>query len=537
MRTLCLISLPLFAAACGDTSMMMTGSDASVPADLTMSASPDLTMQSGGLSITTGSGVVNGKTEGTTRAFLGIPYAAPPVGDLRWKPPQAPAPWATPRDATKVGPGCPQIQPFTNTYDDTSNEDCLTLNVWTPSTASQLPVMFFIHGGSFTSGSGGLPLYDGEKLSEAGNTVVVTINYRLGPLGFMGHSALTAEDPNYKSSGNYGFEDQLAALKWVKSNIAAFGGDPAHVTIFGESAGAQSVFAHLTSPKSTGLFARALAESGYYLIYPTQSQAETQGATVATAAGCTDADPVKAIACMRGKTAKEVINAMPPVGVGFGGITWGPVIDNLDITDSAILLLEKGNFQHVPFLLGTNGNEGTIFLYSVNVASDADNKAFLTPLVGDILAGNVVAEYPTSSYPSAKDALADALGDGLFVCPTRRIARASVTAGDPTYLYHFTHAINFILPNLGAFHSAELPFVFDTPYITFMLSGQEIPLSMAMQGYWTRFASTSDPNGNSAFMWPKYDMSGDQNITLDLTIAANAHLNQMHCDFWDKQLP
>ncbi|MBP6729758.1 MAG: carboxylesterase family protein, partial [Microthrixaceae bacterium] len=212
------------------------------------------------LDVTIDSGPIEGKLVGSTRAFLGIPYAAAPVGDLRFRSPQPVEPWTDTRAYTEVGPGCPQSPVFVTTV----SEDCLTLNVWTPAAPSSaaLPVMVFLHGGAFVGGSGGQINYDGQRLSESGRVIVVTINYRLGPLGFLSHPALAAEDPAHATSGMYGLEDQTAALAWVKANAAAFGGDPGNVTIFGESAGGISACLHLVMPASAGLFDRAIIESG-----------------------------------------------------------------------------------------------------------------------------------------------------------------------------------------------------------------------------------------------------------------------------------
>ena len=210
------------------------------------------------LRVATESGVVHGEKDGTIRHFLGIPYAAPPVGPLRWKPPQRAPAWQGTRDATVVGTQCPQTLSYSGASYD---EDCLFLNVWTPSGAHDLPVMVWLHGGAFIFGSGGDKYYDGSKLAQHG-VVVVTINYRLGVLGFLAHPALDVEDPSFPSSGNYGLLDQEAALAWVQRNIAAFGGDPKQVTLFGESAGGFSTCVQYLSSHTAGLFERAIAESG-----------------------------------------------------------------------------------------------------------------------------------------------------------------------------------------------------------------------------------------------------------------------------------
>jgi para-nitrobenzyl esterase len=289
----------------------------------------------------TDKGPVQGTVSGASRLFFAIPYAAPPVGDLRWKSPAPHAPWTTPVSAIQPGPACGQLDALTSmSFDTTTSEDCLTLNVWAPKAASSspAPVMLWIHGGSFVIGSGGSPDYDGQALSEATGAVVVTINYRLGPLGFLALPALHSEDPAHPSSGMYGIEDQRAAMAWVQKNVAGFGGDPQNVTLFGESAGGISVCTHLISPPSKGLFQRAIIESGACAtgLATTETAAQTQGANVAAKLGCSPSD----LACLRGKKVDEVLLALPtsPFETITGGVSWGTVVDGLNLPDDPIKL-------------------------------------------------------------------------------------------------------------------------------------------------------------------------------------------------------
>lgn len=492
------------------------------------------------LVVTTDKGAVAGTSLGKTRSFVGIPYAAPPVGPLRWKSPQPAAAWATPRDAKTLGSQCPQFGLFTGKWDDDTNEDCLTLNVWTPTGATQRPVMVWIHGGGFTAGSGDLSGYDGQKLSEVGDVVVVTLNYRLGVLGYLAHAALSAEDPAHPGSGNYGIEDQRAALQWVKTNIAAFGGDPANVMIFGESAGAESVFTHMVSPGSAGLFQRALAESGYLLAMPTLTAAQAQGDKLATQVGCTDAASV--LTCLRALDPQMLSSALFHPALGKLDPNWAPVIGTDVLPDNPLASMRAGTVAKVPFIVGTLENEANLG-YAVSTFPDdkSVHDAFAAMVPADRLDA-LIAQYPVAAFPTRKDAVEQASTDSAFACPSRRVARYAATAGVPTRLYRFQHAIeNAPIAGLGAFHGSEIPFVFGNPYvestIRFDVSDDERPLSAAVMGYWTRFATTGDPNGGGGPAWPAYDAAGDMALVLDTTIVAQTGLTSGRCDFWDSVQP
>ena len=497
-----------------------------------------------GTTVTTDKGDVVGVTssDGKVNAFLGIPYAAAPVGDLRWKPP-APAPaWTTPRMATSIGLACPQVSNALTGAAPPNGEDCLFLNVWTPTSATNAPVMVFIHGGSFTFGQGGDPLYDGAALSHLG-VIVVTINYRLGALGFMAHPALSAEDA-HGSSGNYGLLDQQAALGWVKTNIAAFHGDPTKVTIFGESAGAISVGAHIVSPLAAGLFSRALSESGtvYLVTEPlkdpstpsTVDSAEEYGAAFATKLGCTDASP---LACLRGKAVADILSAQGNSLELTPGVTFSPNVDGYVLPSSPILRMTAGQTNDVPYLLGTNADEATLFDSTLTITNDTEYRAAVAA-EAPTLVDSILAIYPSSAYPTPKDAFNAFMTEALFVCPARFVARASASRVKQTYLYQYTHvdSVGAAL-GWGAFHSSELPLVFGN--FTGVFSGAtdvEKSLSASMMGYWTRFAATGDPNDPSgaALAWPQYTEAADQNIVLGDTISVEANLVKDHCDALEK---
>jgi para-nitrobenzyl esterase len=317
-----------------------------------ISSSSGINSQAASCFVTTTSGHIQGQDLGASCAFLGIPFAAPPVGNLRWKPPQQAAAWAPATlNATTNPPPCPNVNPPGSTT-TTGNEDCLKLNIWTPNPApsAPAPVLVWIHTGAFQAASANLPDSNGRRMAEQTGAIVVAANYRVGPFGFMGHRALTIENPGYRSSGNYGFLDQRAAFAWVRDHIAAFGGDPNKVAIGGQSAGGHSVSLHLVSPGSAGLFHRAIAQSGTASTrWPMLADAEALGDRLAVKLGCTD--PSQVLACLRSKTRAEVLLAFPNGQQEFAQtprVAWGPVVDGLDIPDQPRRLYEMGAFNRVP---------------------------------------------------------------------------------------------------------------------------------------------------------------------------------------------
>jgi para-nitrobenzyl esterase len=540
VRSLIVVAL-LAAAGCGNHDD--AAPDGGTP-DGAAAGPPPLTVQ-------VAQGALQGKpADGGGRAFLGIPYAAPPVGALRFRAPQPAAAWSGVRDATKRGPMCPQFQLMVGggkpTIATGTDEDCLSLNVWTPAAATAArPVMVFLHGGAFVLGSGGDAVYDGANLANAGDVVVVTLNYRLGPLGFAALAALDGEDPASPTSGNYGLVDQRAALQWVHDNIATFGGDPSDVTLFGESAGGASVCLHLVSPGSQGLLHRALMESGpcTAFSYPVRDAWEAQGQQLATALGCSGADPTSVRACLRAASVENLLTALPlRTEIVFGpGVSWQPWVDGTVVPDQPAALFAAGHQADVPLLLGANEDEGSLFfkVLGAHVADDADLRLQLVtlyPAAPSSTLDAVMARYSSATFGTAQDAAIRLVGD-VLVCDARRVARMHAAAGRPTFLYHFTRAFKWIVPGLGAFHSAELPFVFDNAYQFIPLANAELPLSMAMQGYWSRFAAAGDPNAHDAsattVAWPAYAAASDTDLQLDLTIATQTGLRKDACDFWD----
>jgi para-nitrobenzyl esterase len=437
-----------------------------------------------------------------------------------------------------MGPACPQLDFVTSSPMAGTSEDCLTLNIWTPAspTAAPAPTLFWIHGGGFATGSGGDPSFDGKVLSEATGAVVVTINYRLGPLGFLAHSALASEDSAYPSAGNYGIEDQRAALRWTQTNIAAFGGNPRSVTIFGESAGGISVCLHLLSLRSGGLFHRAILQSGPCTLGTgkTEKDAEVLGDKLADELLCSD--PNSVLECLRSKTADEIVAAITPTRTSLtgGGLGWYPNIDGFNLLDAPTKLFETGVFSKLPTLLGANKNEGTVFFTpGAPPLTEADFVALMESYFPDS-APAIVAKYASATYGTVQKAAEEALGDGLFVCPTRFAARALSQAGAPTYLYQFEHAVtSAMFPGFGAFHSSDIPFIFGNPYWDIMLDAGEQELAKTMRGYWGRMATSGNPNGQGAPVWPRYDPATDQHLVIDLTFGAAHGLKADLCDFWD----
>ncbi len=473
----------------------------------------------------------NGKP---VRVWKGIPYAAPPVGALRWKPPERAAAWSGVRECTKFGPACPQpALPLFETPEG-QDESCLFLNVWAPAGAEKLPVMFWIHGGSYVVGSGAQTLYDGEHLARRG-VVLVTINYRLGPFGFFCHRALSKESGK-NASGDYGLLDQVAALEWVKRNIAAFGGDPGLVTVFGESAGAGSVGALLCSPLAKGLFHRAILESGTPFARPLHEDArgmeaaEKTGERIARALGCDEAkDP---LAALRAKSAPELLAAASPSVNPIGeGNVFGPVIDGWVIPEDPVLVTVSGKLRDVPLLLGTTENEGSVFLLGSPAARSVEAYTKFARTLFGKESGPLLEHYAAATDDDVPAALEKLVTDVYFVAPTRTVARSRRESR--TWLYHFTRVSETAKAlKLGACHGLELRYVFGT------LEGSGVrdvdhALSKAMGAAWVRFARTGDPNGGDLPAWPAFTREKDEHLEFGDTIRAGSGLHRESCDLID----
>jgi len=498
-------------------------------------------------------GRVGGVRRSSVWAYLGVPYAAPPVGDLRWRPPERVADWKDVRACDRYGPSCPQAGGIFG-GGGSQSEDCLSLNVWTPpgEQGRRLPVMVFIHGGSFLSGSGSM--YDGSSLA-AHDVVVVTINYRLGPFGFFAHPLLTAESP-HGSSGNYGLLDQRAALEWVRRNIAEFGGDPAAVTVFGESAGGASVVDHLVSPGSDGLFAQAIVQSAPYIddgivIYSTRplAVAERLGADLSRQLGCADApDELEAL---RDVPAERLLEVGDPGDDIFPtGITYQPVVDGWVLPDVPVDLLADGRFSRVPLVVGSTRDEADIAAIGTGPADldAAEAQRALRRIYGehfDAIMGLFSSSAGqdgggdgegTGAEGDAGDAEDEALRAAvesvtltLFTAPARYAADRMAATGTPTYRYLFTAAP--LGDGLGAFHGSELPYVFGSDMLNLDLTGdRSAELSAAMMRYWTTFAADGDPNGGDLPDWPRWSPDTQPTQELGWAIRTIERYQDHQCD-------
>jgi para-nitrobenzyl esterase len=491
--------------------------------------------------VLTDRGFVRGVSTSNGDEFLGIPYAAPPVGDLRWRAPQPAARWHGVRDATKFGNHCPQnATPFGVA---STTEDCLYLNVYTPPGGGLLrPVMVYIHGGAFLTGES--DDYGSRRLLDRG-VVVVTINYRLGALGFLADSGLTAESPG-ASSGNYGFMDQQVALRWVRRNIAAFGGNPLDVTIFGESAGGLSVHAHLASPRSKGLFDRAIAESGSYaLTQPTLAAAEAQGASFAASVQCDPQDT----ACLRALPVSSVL-----ANQSTSATAYMPIVDGTELTQSIGPAFSSGQFNRVPVIEGSNHDEFRLFVALLfelpNGPVTAEQyPAYVAALLGlpASVAAQVVpavlAEYPLSNYSSPGVALSAVGTDAAFSCNTLTVQK-SLSQYVPTWAYEFSdpNAPQRFLPpvsfSYGAYHSAELQYLFDLPVTVPApaLTPDQEALAGALVSYWTSFARRADPNSLRTPFWRGLTSATDSSEMMvppvPQSYTETAFAADHKCSFW-----
>jgi para-nitrobenzyl esterase len=456
------------------------------------------------LVVKTDKGSVRGVAKGDMREFLGIPYAAPPVGSLRWRPPQDAAAWTGVKATTSFAPHCPQnATPYGVA---STSEDCLYLNVYTPrklTRGKSYPVMFWIHGGALIVGES--DDYDPSRLVAKG-VIVVTTNYRLGLLGFLAHPALTAESG---ASGDFGWLDQQAALRWVQRNISAFAGARGNVTVFGESAGGFSTHAQLASPLANGLFAKAIVESGAYaLTQPSLATAEASGQLAAARMGCAD----QSLACMRAAPVSAVIAANNVTSIV-------PPVDNKVLTQSIGTAFSSGQFNHVPVIEGSNKDEWRLFVAQSEASlGPLAPSAYIQAIAANLgvsvpVATAISAAYPLSVYGGNPSLAVGAIGtDAVFSCPARRAAR-SLVGFTPTYQYEFADPAppmrffsNISFPT-GAYHASEIQYLFVTSNspVPGTLSASQQQLSNAMVTYWTQFAKTGTPNGGGAPNWPKFD--------------------------------
>jgi para-nitrobenzyl esterase len=496
--------------------------------------------------VPTNEGPVRGAESAAVKEYLSIPYAAPPVGELRWRPPQPHARWRRPLGATHFGSHCPQTASFAGAA--STSEDCLYLNVFVPNEgpgrglAKHLPVMVWIHGGGFTSGES--DDYDPTRLVQQG-VVVVTLNYRLGALGFLAHPALSAESGDH-SSGNYGLMDQQAALRWVQRNIAKFGGNPKNVTIFGQSAGGLSVYAQLASPLAAGLFQRAIAQSGSYaMTLQSLSQAEASGVGVATSLGCSN--ETTAAACLRAAPVSKIL-ADQTTDNGFSIV---PPVDGHVLPHSLEAAFQSGDFNRVPVIEGTTHDEFTLFyklavedIFGVfpPVAYPFVVSIFVPELHVQATAAEVLFQYPLGAYgESVGRAVSAITTDVAFSCPARRATQA-MSQFVPTFQYELKdpNVPQVFVPPAsfpyGAYHGSDLLFLFDSPTRGHApLSAAEDRLAEAMVRYWTQFARTADPNSASTPKWSPYEVGTEalQSLEPPTPVSETGFAGDHKCAFWD----
>jgi para-nitrobenzyl esterase len=446
--------------------------------------------------VPTAAGPVRGVVAEGVASFKGIPYAAPPVGDRRWRPPAAVMPWSEPLDAAAYGAIC--IQPPANGDPGVGplpmSEDCLTLNIWAPRGARDLPVMVWIHGGGYNNGSGTAALYDGAALARRG-VVVVTINYRLGRLGFFDHPALAADRAADAPAGNYGVMDQIAALQWVRDQIAAFGGDPGNVTVFGESAGAVAVMQLMIAPDARGLFHRAAVQSGLGrqrsalldLDRPGRPSAQSLGRAWARTAGLpTDVDT----ATLRAVPAEKLLSPMPAF------YSDNLIVDGRVLTEDVVQAFAAGRQAPVPLLIGTNSAEFW-WIRPTDAGAYGRTDDALTDDEHDAL---------LAAYGGPEGYDQHVVSDLIFNEPARHLARLHARAGNPTWLYRFDVVPESNPePSGGATHASERPYVFETlGTVGRPLGERDFAASRAMAAYWTDFARAGNPNGGDRQAWPAF---------------------------------
>jgi para-nitrobenzyl esterase len=483
--------------------------------------------------VQTEGGVVQGAQAGATWSWKGVPFAAPPIGALRWRAPEPPACREGVSDALVFGPACAQVD---GSGAMIGSEDCLALNIWAPVTAtpaSALPVLVFIHGGGHQQGAASQQLpdgtvqYDGQRFVEHSGAILVTIDYRLGPFGFLAHPALSAETAD--GSGNYGMLDQIAALRWVRDNIAGFGGDPSRVMAFGESAGAVSVCRLIASPRAAGLFSTAGIESGACVAIPL-ADAEAHGIEIATEVGCSDA------ACLRGVTMEALLATVDPLEAARGRQAYDGVIDGTIMPAAPLDVIEAGQHNRVPVIIGSNTDEqgrAVPIPFTQDYEEAVAEYAAALGLPG--LAPQLVAHYPVDEYETPRDALVAMMTDVKFTCTTRRAVRALAAAQtEPVFRYVFGKIFDEAGTQLqiaGAWHGIELWYIFDMD--------ADVPTTpdgavvAAVNAAWSGLAATGTP----AIDWPAYDLTSEAHVFFADPISVEYGYRNEQCDWLDSLSP
>jgi len=491
--------------------------------------------------------------------FFGIPFAAPPVGKLRFQRPQPPQTWSSVRQCVEPAASCPQ---YLVGNLELGHEDCLYLDIYLPPNfdplgPTKLPVMFWIYGGGFTMGDAlEFGMYNGKYLVEHG-VILVAVNYRLGSLGYLALDELKAEDPQ-GSTGNYGMLDQTTGLQWVHDNIGAFGGNASRVTVFGESAGAFSTCWHLASPTSKGLFQAAIMESGTcdsHMFYPSYSDAVSFSHFFLQSYNCNQTGAAL-LACIRNLSVHDLVTVKadikpfagyhPPL---YPEMPWGMTIDKVTTLDLPLNRIKQGLGNNVPLIIGTNHDEGTAFVGAMtsvvgNVTfpiSDAELVRILQHFFTPAQVTQIQAQYAKPAQCKYNvECLSLVLRDYFFLCASRRVARTFAANHIPVYLYQFVYNKDFIWKTpLGDFHASELFFVFDD-YEALHFTQNDIDMSKSFQDYWTNHAKFGNPSpgGNASLLsWPQWTPDTESNVVMDVPLAVNTHLETSHCDFWDTITP
>ena len=515
-----------------------------------------------GLVIETASGRVEGAAASDGRGptgdilvFRGIPYAAPPVGDLRWRPPQPPSSWEGVRSASESGAPCWQrISPDTSIYsrgEIDRSEDCLYLDLWTAAgagTDGPRPVMVWFHGGSHEVGHGSSLIFDGAALARKG-VVLVSINYRLGSFGFLAHAGLSAES-EHGSSGNYGLLDKIAALKWVQANAAAFGGDPDRVLIFGQSAGSMSVCSLVASPLAAGLFHRAIGQSaGCFRPLPTLEQAEERGALLAAELGAAEgATPESALSTLRAASAEDVLAA---AGSSGWSADFKTVVDGWYLPDQPAAIYARGEHNRVPMMVGSMGDESSALFAPGPPLEPEELELQLKEQYGEA-APDLLAAYAAEAEQAPGAVPTLIRSDTIFGWGSRTWVRYASAAGGDAYLYFISHAppvFRLYLPDrpdlggeggprhFGAYHSGDLAYVFgNVDLVGINWEDWDHEIADLLSSYWTNFAKTGDPNGEGLAQWPRYDPDGDMALVVGDEVGAQAGVRKQKLDALDRAL-
>ena len=484
-------------------------------------------------------GQIEGTQSGSLKKYLGIPYAAPPVEDLRWSPPQPLNSWSGVRDASVNSKICHQPKQPTEFYDrgpDQSNmsEDCLTLNVWTRAkkTEENLPVMVWIHGGALVWGSGSE--YKGDELTKRG-VILVTVNYRLGPLGFYSHPELNDENDGH--SGNQGYRDQIAALQWVKNNIKEFGGDPNNVTIFGESAGSWSINVLQASPLSRGLFHKAIGQSGARLLPLTHLTMTSDYSDSASRLGVDLAETMSgkkdtSLEQLRNIAALDIIRTIEEDEAYTSSFDSLTIIDGEVLPEAVSAIFLKGNQADVPVLIGSTADEATTFdpvMLNPEAAKFLNYVDLTKASINQILPNvdkKIFEYYPTTNEAVAKDSWVSFNTDAMFTAPMQDWGNLMSTVSSPAYLYLWDHhpKVNGT-KEFKAFHAAEVPYVFGgMDMFDIDLTEQDRDFSNTMMDIWTNFAKTGNPSLPGNFEWPEFESSDQKYISLGLVIEEKQNL-------------